>query len=89
METMKRGKKYNFGKWCFSKLHEMDRPKSWLINRANLSAGSLHRWYHGSQPRLDKFLDTCKAIAKVEKVPLEKIVLEALEDLPEFWEGRK
>ena len=79
----------NFGKWIYRKLNQMDRRQAWLIKRAGLSGGSIQRWAEkGQQPRLDTYLEVCKAIAKADRKSLEKVVLESLQEDPNFWRDR-
>ncbi len=78
----------NLGKWICKNLYQYGKSKEWFTREANLSTGSIHRWSEGQDPRLKSCLKAWKLIARVKKQPLERVILESLEEHPDFWRGR-
>ena len=81
-------KKMNLGKWICKNLYKYGKSNRLFEREAKLSTGTLDRWSNGQDPRLKSCLKAWKLIARVKKQPLERVILESLEEHPDFWRGR-
>jgi hypothetical protein len=66
----------NFGEWIRYTLTKHKKSMAWMATEIQASQSLLTRWRQGSIPRTEYFLRVCIVIARLEKKPLQDIVVQ-------------